>query len=172
MAWCIECWMQNQKTITATRKLDEEDLCDLHYRQALGTGLPATTKNSAPPAVEPTKQAPRGPAQPEADKENITAPPAAAKERETMPPRLCACGCGEATKSNASPYVKGHNPNTKNKAAAAGNGKEKKPRKIRGGQTSNGSEATVTVPLHASHLDALWARLSLREKADKLFPAE
>lgn len=94
------------------------------------------------------------------------------------PPRLCACGCGEMTKSNASPYVKGHNPDTKSKASTAGSGKDKRPAKNRGGETPNGGGApvhiplTVTVPLRGEHLDALWGRLSLQEKADKLFPAE
>lgn len=181
MSWCEECWSQDRKTVTATKVLDESDLCDLHYRRALGEGLPAVPKNVPPmppvsgagATVAPIPNTPNFHAT-EVRLPAVTVSAASVPPTNEKTKRLCACGCGTAL-VNRHPYIKGHNPEAKKKATPApNNGKEKRPVAIRGGQVSNrnGDAATVTVGLQASHLDALWARLSLQEKADKLFPAE
>jgi hypothetical protein len=215
MAWCVECWSQDRRTEPGTKVLDAEDLCDLHYRKALGEGLPAVPKNVPPmpaahsvtlPAVqlaagfetknqEPKSQAAAEPRLKEKERANMSKRLCACGCGEELSPedkrsflnghkpsekakRLCGCGCGTAL-VNRHPYIKGHNPDAKKKATPAPhNGKDKRPVTIRGGQQSNGGGAavhiplTVTVPLRGEHLDAMWGRLSLQEKADKLFPAE
>lgn len=155
MAWCVYCWEKDRKTITATKVLDEEDVCDLHYRQALGEGLPAMAKTNPAPPIDPVPTE---------------------EEKKPMPTaqRICTCkpGCTAIAKSNASPFAKGHNPNA-----------APKPQRIKREKQPTGiilpppispqslPSVTVQVTLQEKHLNDFWARLTLQEKASVLFPS-
>lgn len=114
---------------------------------------------------------------------------------DTKEPRLCICGCGEIAKSNASPYAKGHNPNSKK--AAGGNAapvrrgrpttKNKTPRAVTARATSPPMAPRVNGNGHAAapalrqenktqisewQIDQMWARLPLATKVELLFPTE
>jgi hypothetical protein len=83
--------------------------------------------------------------------------------------RLCACGCGEQTKSNRSPFIKGHNPKTKKKVSPSA-GKKRKTRRVSPPRKNNAkaiqpANGVATICVTEAHLDSFWMKLSLEEKA-------
>lgn len=87
----------------------------------------------------------------------------------------CKCGCGELTKSNASPYVRGHNPNTKMSKPA----KPSKTPRLRASAVKNGTERQhALAPALAQEnkaeiseyeLDELWRGLTFGLKLRMVF---
>jgi|GEM_PF-5299631 hypothetical protein len=76
--------------------------------------------------------------------------------------KRCACGCGQQTTTNRSPFVRGHNPDAKN---FSGKSKSTPPRKIVATPVAQPS-GIATICVTEANLDSFWSRLSLEEKAN------
>jgi hypothetical protein len=93
-SWCLQCGIDGTPEPAIGVDVDGEPACGFHRVRTDSIFLEGKTKVvSAAPSPLPT-----------------TKP----KEADMAVGQPCACGCGEPCKSNASAYVKGHNPNASN----------------------------------------------------------
>lgn len=198
MAWCVDCYQDGRRTMTrATRELEGEDVCETHYaiRNRDDQELVGATSGNIRAAAETESALGEYVPEPDEDLELDEITPREAVEGKAMAtltdeeranrPKCKACNTplrsdnttGLCKTCRIASKKTGAKPGPKGPRKSANKGDM--PGRLAGVSVPTGDDQaceeaseSVTIELTEKRLDFIWSRLTVREKANLLFPSE